>query len=72
MPITVDVSVVPLEFVADQTTGLITEPTPEALAAGFDSVWENRDQAAALGRAGRARYESLNLSWTNVIQKLLA
>jgi len=62
----------PLEFVLDQTTGLITEPTPEALATAFDFVWENREQAAAWGRAGRVRYESLNLSWTNVIQKLLA
>jgi hypothetical protein len=35
-------------------------------------VWENREEAAAWGRAGRDRYHSLNLSWSNVIQKLLA
>jgi glycosyltransferase involved in cell wall biosynthesis len=62
----------PLEFVIDQTTGLITDPTPEALAAAFDHVWENRDCAKMWGEAGRARYESLNLSWSNVVQKLLA
>ena len=62
----------PLEFVLDQTTGIITDPTPEALAAAFDFVWENRDEAESWGRAGRVRYESLNLSWANVIQKLLA
>jgi len=62
----------PLEFVIDQTTGLITEPTPEALAAAFDVIWENRSEAAEWGRAGRVRYESLNLSWSNVVQKLLA
>ena len=62
----------PLEFVEDQQTGVITAPTAEALAAGFDLLWENRKQAAAWGRAGRTRYESLNLSWANVIQKLLA
>jgi glycosyltransferase involved in cell wall biosynthesis len=62
----------PLEFVLDRTTGLITDPTPEALAAAFDFVWENRAEAKAWGRAARDRYESLNLSWANVIQKLLA
>jgi glycosyltransferase involved in cell wall biosynthesis len=61
-----------LEFVVDQVTGLITAPTPEALAEAFDSVWDKRDEAAAWGRAGRVRYESLNLSWANVIRKLLA
>ena len=61
----------PLEFVTNQTTGLITDPTPEALAAAFDFVWENRGDAATLGTAARLHYESLNLSWSNVIQKLL-
>jgi len=62
----------PLEFVIDQSTGLITDPTPEALAAAFDFIWENRAEAKAWGQAARDRYESLNLSWANVIQKLLA
>lgn len=62
----------PLEFVLDHETGLITDPTPEALAVAFDTVWENRDKAASWGAAGRARYESLNLCWTNVVQKLLS
>lgn len=62
----------PLEFVVDRETGLITEPTPEALAVAFDHLWEKRDEAIAWGRAGRLRYENLNLSWANVIQKLLA
>jgi glycosyltransferase involved in cell wall biosynthesis len=62
----------PLEFVVDRQTGMIVEPTAEALAAAFDFVWENRCEAEAWGRAGRVRYEGLNLSWNNVIQKLLA
>jgi glycosyltransferase involved in cell wall biosynthesis len=62
----------PLEFVVNRETGLIAESTPESLAAAFDSVWENRSEAEAWGRAGRARYESLNLSWANVVRKLLA
>jgi len=62
----------PLEFVIDQSTGLITDPAPKSLAAAFDFLWENRERAKAWGEAGRARYESLNLSWSNVVQKLLA
>jgi glycosyltransferase involved in cell wall biosynthesis len=62
----------PLEFVVDSQTGLIADQTPESLAAAFDSVWENRGEAEAWGRAGRARYESLNLSWANVVRRLLA
>jgi glycosyltransferase involved in cell wall biosynthesis len=62
----------PLEFVVDQSTGMITDPTPVALAAAFDFIWENRVEAKAWGRAARDRYESLNLSWSNVVQKLLA
>jgi glycosyltransferase involved in cell wall biosynthesis len=61
-----------LEFVVDQVTGLITDPAPEALAAAFDFIWENRAEAKTWGQAGRDRYERLNLSWANVIQKLLA
>jgi glycosyltransferase involved in cell wall biosynthesis len=61
-----------LEFVTDQTTGLITDPTPEALAAAFDHVWENRNDAAGWGKAARLQYENLDLSWANVIRKLLA
>ena len=62
----------PLEFVVDRATGLIADPTPEALAAAFDFVFENREKAKEWGEAGRDRYASLNLSWSNVIQKLLA
>ena len=62
----------PLEFVVDRETGLIAEPVPEAVAEAFDLVWENRKEAARWGSNGRARYADLNLSWTNVVKKLLS
>jgi glycosyltransferase involved in cell wall biosynthesis len=62
----------PLEFVTHHETGVIADPTPEALANAFDSLWEKRQQAKTWGEAGRARYESLNLSWETVVNKLLA
>ncbi len=62
----------PLEFVVNEKTGLIAEPNPKALAAALDTLWENRDQALIWGQAGRGNYDRLNLSWDNVVKKLLA
>jgi glycosyltransferase involved in cell wall biosynthesis len=62
----------PLEFVLDRQTGLIAEPGAEALAAAFDLLWENTDQARVWGEAGRAHYESFNLTWERVVSSLLA
>lgn len=61
----------PLEFVQDQKTGLITEPTPKALTVAMDQLWENRRWAKALGKAGRDYYEDLDITWSKVIKKLL-
>jgi glycosyltransferase involved in cell wall biosynthesis len=62
----------PLEFVANEKTGLIAEPNSRALAGALDSLWENRDQARIWGEAGRAHYDSFNITWDNVVGKLLA
>jgi glycosyltransferase involved in cell wall biosynthesis len=62
----------PLEFVVDGQTGFVAAPTPEALAAAFDRLWENRDLAVRFGEAGRLRYQSLDLSWKTVVNKLLS
>jgi len=62
----------PLEFVVDHATGLIAEPTPASLALALDTIWEKRADAETWGQPGRARYESLNLSWETVVRTLLA
>lgn len=62
----------PLEFVIDGQNGLVTEPTPEALARAFDRVWTDPAEAAAFGRAGRQRILDLNISWDHVVSRLLA
>jgi len=61
----------PLEFVADRLTGLVADPTPPSLADAMDALWADRRRAAAMGEAGRERYENLNISWENVAGKLL-
>jgi glycosyltransferase involved in cell wall biosynthesis len=61
----------PLEFVVDRKTGLVASPTPESLAQAMDALWVDRRCGAAMGEAGRARYEDLKISWKNVVEKLL-
>jgi glycosyltransferase involved in cell wall biosynthesis len=62
----------PLEFVINEKTGLITEPTPKAMASALDRIWESREQARLWGEAGRAHYDSFDIHWDNVVRKLLA
>lgn len=62
----------PLEFVADGSTGLVCEPRPEALAEAMDRLWADRARAREMGRAGRARYDGMGISWDTVLSCLLA
>jgi glycosyltransferase involved in cell wall biosynthesis len=61
-----------LEFVINEKTGLIAEPSPRGLAAALDTLWENRAQARMLGEAGRRHYNGFDINWDNVVKKLLA
>jgi glycosyltransferase involved in cell wall biosynthesis len=60
-----------LEFVFNNKTGLITEPTPEALASALDHLWDNRSWAKAIGKVAREYYENLDISWSHVLNNLL-
>lgn len=62
----------PLEFVRHQQTGIVAEPTPEALAAAMDSLWDDRERARQWGDAGRQRYNDLHIDWDTVVENLLA
>ncbi|MGH7998409.1 MAG: glycosyltransferase family 4 protein, partial [Brasilonema sp.] len=62
----------PLEFISHEETGLVAEPTPAALASAMDYLWESRSWAKAVGQAALEYYNSLNITWFNVLKKLLA
>jgi glycosyltransferase involved in cell wall biosynthesis len=62
----------PLEFVRHRETGLIVEPTPKSLAEAFDEIWQNRKLSGQWGISGRDLYESLNINWSSVVEKLLS
>ena len=62
----------PLEFVIPGKTGLECDPAPAAMARAMDSLYEDRTRAAAMGAAARDHYESLKISWANVVEKLVS
>ncbi|NBC46657.1 MAG: glycosyltransferase [Gammaproteobacteria bacterium] len=62
----------PLELVQHERTGLIVEPTPEAVAAAADDLYRDPATSRAMGQAGRQRYADLGIAWERVVQRLLA
>jgi glycosyltransferase involved in cell wall biosynthesis len=59
----------PTELIEDGVTGLIAEPTPEAIAAAIDRLLGGRRAARRMGRAGRDR--ARGITWDGVVAKLL-
>jgi glycosyltransferase involved in cell wall biosynthesis len=62
----------PLELIVDGENGLLPEPDPADLAAAMDSLWADRARARAMGEAGRRRISELNITWDNVLSRMLA
>ncbi|MFB8791989.1 MAG: glycosyltransferase family 4 protein [Potamolinea sp.] len=60
-----------LEFVVNGETGFVVEPNPEAVAQAIDDLYFNQKRATEMGKAGLERYHALDISWDNVVQKLL-
>lgn len=60
-----------LEFVRDRVEGRVVDPTPRALAAAFDELYEDRVAAARLGSAAFARRSDLHIEWDHTIARLL-
>lgn len=60
------------ELVRDGETGLIVEPTPMAIAQAFDQLWTDRAKARRLGEAAFEHIQSLDISWSRVVEALTA
>jgi glycosyltransferase involved in cell wall biosynthesis len=61
----------PLEFVVHDETGLVVEPTPQAVAAAIERLYSSQRRAANLGAAGFARYQEVGIrSWGAVVDEL--
>jgi glycosyltransferase involved in cell wall biosynthesis len=60
----------PLEFVTDHVTGLVVEPTAEAIAGAIGELAGNRAAAQSMGDAGYERAAAI--SWDGVVDQLMA
>jgi glycosyltransferase involved in cell wall biosynthesis len=61
----------PLEFVEHQVTGYVLEPNPQEIARAIDELYANKEKAKSMGLAGYNKYHAANISWDNVIARLL-
>ena len=59
----------PLEVVADRRTGLVCEPTPQAIAEAYGWLSTHRDAARELGSRGKEAAEKV--TWDAAIDRLL-
>ena len=57
------------ELVRDGQNGLVTDPTPDALAAKMRMVMDDRNLAIRLGEAGRV--DASKMTWPDAVNKLL-
>ncbi|HVG38626.1 MAG TPA: glycosyltransferase family 4 protein, partial [Pyrinomonadaceae bacterium] len=62
----------PLEFVREGETGIVADPTLEALAAGMDELWGDREGARRMGEGGRRAYDELRITWPHVVSQLIS
>ncbi|HEX6332472.1 MAG TPA: glycosyltransferase family 4 protein [Actinomycetota bacterium] len=60
----------PLEFVADDETGLVTPPEPEAIAHAFDRLFSNRPHAKRMGEAGNTLIRERVPGWPEIVARL--
>jgi glycosyltransferase involved in cell wall biosynthesis len=51
-------------------TGLIVAPEPCALAEAFDALYDDRQRAREMGKAGRDMMYRMGINWENVIARL--
>lgn len=56
--------------VKDGETGYMTEPTPQAIAAAMDKMYNDRKKTREMGHNGIPLLENLGITWDNVIRRL--
>ncbi len=60
------------EFIEHDGEGLVTDPTPRAVAECLDALYADRSRAARMGGRGREKLLAMNLSWRNVVEKIIS
>jgi len=60
------------ELIEHDRDGLIVAPEPKAIAAALDQLYQDRDRARRMGERGREKLAAMNLSWQNVVKKIIS
>ena len=60
------------EFVISGRNGYLVPPRPDAIAAAFDELYEDRDRARMLGASANARIAELDINWERLLDRLLS
>ncbi len=59
------------ELVEHNAEGFISDPDPRALADCLDQLYSDRQRARRMGERGRDKLLALNLSWQNVVERII-
>ncbi|WP_417420257.1 glycosyltransferase family 4 protein [Halomonas sp.] len=62
----------PTAFVEPDHTGWVVPPEAQALADAMDAAYADRNRTQQLGQAGRTHYQQHNISWNQVVEKLMS
>ena len=61
-----------MELIEDGMDGLVCEPGAKSIAAGLDQLYDDRSRARKMGERGRDKLLAMNLSWQNVVEKIIS
>jgi len=62
----------PTEFIEHERNGLIVDPDPRSIAEALDQLYLDRERSRNMGLRAREKVLSMNLSWQNVVEKLIS
>ena len=60
------------EFIVDGSNGLVSDPTPEAVAVALDRLYSDRDATVRMGKAAERTVAELGINWSTVIARLMS
>lgn len=61
----------PLEFIEDGQNGYILQPDPKQIALLIDEIYKKPKRAKEMGQYGLESYKNKQITWENVISKLI-
>ena len=59
------------EFVEHGSDGFVVDPDPRAIAEHLDALYADRQRARRMGARGREKLRAMNLSWDNVVRRII-